>query len=123
MQDDLRLPMWMSKAADTAERGTRAEYYSIIYLVKFDDVDLLMSNDRHNLVNSQTGQYVRYELCKNKWKLFIGSDESKLCERIRSKESYRKKLFNLIDKIYKDDRERKRIERITNEINPSADLL
>jgi len=45
------------------------------------------------------------------------------CERIRSKESYRKKLFHLIDKIYKDDNERKRIERINNEINPSADLL
>ena len=47
MKEDMRLPAWMSKAADTTENGTGSEYYSVIYVVRFDDVDILISNDRH----------------------------------------------------------------------------
>lgn len=122
MSEDMRLPAWMQNAADTTENRVKSEYYSVIYVVRFDDVDLLISNDRHNLVNTITGEFVKEEKCVNKWKLFIGNDTG-LCERIRSKESYRIKLFHLIDKIYKEDKERKRIERIQTEINPAADLL
>ena len=122
MKEDMRLPAWMQNAADTTENGTGSEYYSVIYVVRFDDVDILISNDRHNLVNVQTGAPAGYNKCVNKWKLFIGNNTG-LCERIRSKESYRIKLFHLIDKIYKEDIERKRIDRIQTEINPAADLI
>jgi hypothetical protein len=122
MSEDMRLPAWMSKAADTTENGVHSEYYSVIYLVRFDDVDILISNDRHNLIYNNTGLPAGEEKCKNQWKLFIGNNTG-LCERIRSKESYRIKLFHLIDKIYKEDKERKRFDRIQTEINPAADLI
>lgn len=122
MKEDMRLPAWMSNAAHTSENDTGSEYYSVIYVVRFDDVDVLISNDRHNLVNVQTGAPAGHKKCVNQWKLFIGNNTG-LCERIRSKESYRIKLFHLIDKIYNEDIERKRINRIQTEINPAADLL
>lgn len=122
MEEDMRLPAWTQNIADTSENDTGSEYYSVIYVVRFDDVDLLISNDRHDLVNVQTGAPAGYKKCVNKWKLFIGNNTG-LCERIRSKESYRIKLFKLIDKIYNEDKERKRIDRIQTEINPAADLL
>ena len=122
MKEDMRLPAWMSNAAHTSENDTGSEYYSVIYVVRFDDVDVLISNDRHNLVNVQTGAPAGHKKCVNKWKLFIGNNTG-LCERIRSKESYRIKLFHLIDKIYNEDIERKRIDRIQTEINPAADLI
>ncbi len=112
------LPTWISYYKGVNDR----EFYSIIYLVRFDDVDILVTNDRHNLVN-ETGEHVRQELCEHPWKLFIGSNSNELCEKIKSRESYRIKLFKLVDKIYKSDIERDRIERISNEINPAADLL
>lgn len=118
MDGDGKLPEWLSSYKGGSDGS---EYYSIIYLVRFDDVDILVSNDRHNLVNVQTGSPAGHKMCKNPWKFFIGTTE--LCEKINSKESYREKLFHLIDKIYKEDNERKRIERIQNEINPAADLL
>lgn len=122
MKEDMRLPAWMQNAADTAENGARSEYYSVIYVVRFDDVDILISNDRHNLIYNNTGLPAGEKKCKNKWKLFIGNNTG-LCERVRSKESYRIKLFHLIGKIYKEDNERKRIDRIQTEINPAADLI
>ena len=122
MSEDMRLPAWMSNLSDTTENGVRSEYYSVIYLVRFDDVDILISNDRHNLIYNNTGLPAGEEKCKNQWKLFIGNNTG-LCERVRSKESYRIKLFHLIDKIYKEDKERKRMDRIQTEINPAADLI
>jgi len=122
MSEDMRLPAWTQNIADTTENGVRSEYYSVIYLVRFDDVDVLISNDRHKLIYNNTGLPAGEEKCKNQWKLFIGNNTG-LCERIRSKESYRIKLFHLIDKIYKEDKERKRMDRIQTEINPAADLL
>ncbi len=122
MIEDMRLPAWMSKAADSTENGVKSEYYSVIYVVRFDDVDILISNDRHNLVYANTGLPAGEKKCVNKWKMFIGNNTG-LCERIRSKESYRIKLFHLIDKIYKEDKERKRFDRIQTEINPAADLI
>jgi len=125
MNTAAQLPSWMSKFVGDPTPDHRnneeTEYFSKIYLVRFDDVDIVISNDRHTLVN-QNGVMVGYEKCKNPWKFFIGNN-SGLAERIRSKESYRKKLFQLVDKIYNEDRERKRIERIQTEINPSADLI
>jgi hypothetical protein len=122
MKEDMRLPTWMSKASDTDERGSKSEYYSVIYVVRFDDVDILICNDRHNLVYNNTGLPAGEKKCVNQWKLFIGNNTG-LCERIRSKESYRIKLFHLIDKIYNEDIERNRINRIQTEINPAADLI
>ena len=117
------VPSWLSNIPVTVENGVGSEYFSKIYLVKFDDVDIIITNDRHNIVYTQTGEPAGHKMCKNPWKLFIGSDISDLAERIRSRESYRKKLFHLVDKIYTEDIQRKRINRITSEINPGADLL
>jgi hypothetical protein len=122
MSENMRLPAWMSNVSDTSENGTGSEYYSVIYVVRFDDVDLLISNDRHNLIYNVTGLPAGEKKCVNKWKLFIGNNTG-LCERIRSKESYRIKLYHLIDKIYSEDKERKRFDRIQTEINPAADLI
>jgi hypothetical protein len=122
MSEHMRNPAWMQNAPSTIDNGVGAEYYSVIYLVRFEDVDLIVTNDRHRLVNAETREFVREEECVNKWKLFIGNNTG-FCEKIRSRESYRIKLFKLIDKIYKEDNERKRIDRIQTEINPAADLL
>jgi len=121
------LPPWMLRFVGEPTQDHRnneeTEYFSKIYLVKFDDVDIVITNDRHDLIYTQTGAPAGYEKCKNPWKFFIGSDISDLAERIKSKESYREKLFHLVDKIYTEDIQRKRINRITSEINPGADLL
>ena len=118
-----KVPLWYDNIPDTVENGVGSEYFSKIYLVKFDDVDIIITNDRHDLVYTQTGEPAGHKMCKNPWKLFIGSDMSDLSERIKSKESYREKLFHLVDKIYTEDIQRKRINRIRSEINPGADLL
>ena len=110
------LPLWMNNIPYTVENGVGSEYYSKIYLVRFDDVDIIITNDRHDLVYTQTGEPAGHEKCKNPWKLLIGSDISDLSERIKSKESYREKLFHLVDKIYTEDIQRKRINRIRSEI-------
>jgi hypothetical protein len=118
------LPPWMLRfVGEPTQDHRNNEYFSKIYLVKFDDVDIVITNDRHNLIHTQTGAPAGYEKCKNPWKFYLGSDISDLAERIRSKESYRKKLFYLVDKIYTEDIQRKRINRIRSEINPGADLL
>lgn len=126
MNTSAQLPSWMSKFVGNPTPDNRnneeTEYFSKIYLVRFDDVDIVISNDRHDLVNVRTGEPAGYEKCKNPWKFFIGNS-SGLAERIKSKESYRIKLFKLVDKIYNEDRERKRFDRIQTEINPAADLI
>lgn len=123
MKEDKKLPGWFANIpTGRTENGAGSEYYSVIYVVRFDDVDIVVSNDRHKLVNVQTGAPAGEKKCVNKWKLFIGNNTG-LAERIRSKESYRIKLFHLIDKIYNEDIERKRIDRIQTEINPAADLI
>jgi hypothetical protein len=113
------VPTWASKFQGT----NQGEYFSKIYLVKFDDVDIIITNDRQDLVYTQTGEPAGHKMCKNPWKFYLGSDISDLAEKILSRESYRKKLFHLVDKIYTEDIQRKRINRITSEINPVADLL
>ena len=126
MNTQEELPLWMGKFVGNPTQDHRnneeTEYFSKIYVVRFDDVDIVITNDRHDLV-TQTGEPAGHEKCKNPWKFFIGSDISDLSERIRSKESYRVKLFHLVDKIYTEDIQRKRINRISSEINPAADLL
>jgi len=116
------LPSWMLRFVGNPTQD-ETESFSKIYLVKFDDVDIVITNDRHDLIHTQTGAPAGYEKCKNPWKFFIGSDISDLAEKIKSKESYREKLFHLVDKIYTEDIQRKRINRIRSEINPGADLL
>jgi len=112
-----KIPSWCYELPKSED----AEYYNKIYLVKFDDLDLIITNDRHSLVDNQTGQRVGEEKCKNQWKLLIGNDE--IAERILAKESIRKKIFELVDSIYKRDKEVKRINKIKREINPEADVL
>lgn len=112
-----KVPSWCYELPNSEE----AEYYNKIYLVKFDDLDLIITNDRHSLVDNQTGQRVGEEKCKNQWKLLIGNEE--IAERINAKESIRKKIFELVDSIYKRDKEVKRINKIKREINPEADVL
>lgn len=127
MDTELELPLWMGKFVGDPTPNSRnngeTEYFSKIYLVRFDDVDIVITNDRHDLVRVQTGLHAGYEMCKNPWKFYMGSDVSDLSERIKSKESYRKKLFHLVHKIYNEDIQRKRISRIKSDINPAADLL
>jgi hypothetical protein len=113
------VPTWASKFQGT----NQGDYYSKVYQVKFDDVDIIITNDRQDLVYTQTGEPAGHKMCKNPWKFYLGSDISDLAEKILSRESYRKKLFHLVDKIYTEDIQRKRINRITSEINPVADLL
>ena len=60
-------------------------------------------------------------ICSTKWKVGIGNDD--ISELIYAKESIRKKIFELVDDIYKRDKEIKRINKIKREINPSADKL
>jgi hypothetical protein len=111
-----KLPSWCYELP-----REEAEHYNKIYLVKFDDLDLIITNDRHSLVNNQTGQIVGEEKCKNKWKLLIGNEE--IAERLQAKDSIRRKIFELVDKIYKKDKEIKRVQKIKREINPEADVL
>ena len=114
------VPTWASKFQGVAVN--QGDYYSKAYQVKFDDVDIIITNDRRGLYN-QAGLESGHKISKNPWKFYLGSDISDLAERILSRESYRKKLFHLVDKIYTEDIQRKRINRITSEINPGADLL
>jgi hypothetical protein len=100
------LPYWVSQLP----KENKEEYYSQVYVVKFDDVDLITTNDR-----SSDG------ICSTKWKVGIGNDD--ISELIYAKESIRKKIFELVDDIYKRDKEIKRINKIKREINPSADKL
>jgi hypothetical protein len=127
MNTGTELPSWMGNHVGDPTPDNRndehTEYFSKIYLVRFDDVDIVITNDRHGLIYTQTGAPAGYEKCKNPWKFFLGSDVANLSEKIKSKESYRKKLFQLVDKIYNEDKERKRIDRIQTEINPAADLI
>ena len=44
-------------------------------------------------------------------------------EKVKCRKSYKKKLFELTDKIYKETSERERLDRINTEINPAADRL
>jgi hypothetical protein len=111
------VPSWCYELPKSEE----AEYYNKIYLIKFDDLDLIITNDRHSLVDNQTGQIVGEEKCKNQWKLLIGNDE--IAERIQAKESIRRKIFRLVDEIYKRDKEVRRVQKIKREINPEADVL
>jgi hypothetical protein len=112
-----KVPSWCYELPKSEE----AEYYNKIYLIKFDDLDLIITNDRHSLVDNQTGQIVGEEKCKNQWKLLIGNDE--IAERIQAKESIRRKIFRLVDEIYKRDKEVRRVQKIKREINPEADVL
>ena len=110
------LPSWVHELPKS-----ESEYYSKIYLVKFDDLDLIITNDSHSLIYTQTGQFAKSKKSNYKWKLVIGNDD--IAEKINASESIRKKIFELVDKIYKKDKEIKRLQKIRREINPDADVL
>lgn len=113
------LPHWTNEIKK--DPNIPEEYFSKIYLVKFDDVQLIITNDRHGIVRNDTGEVVKYKKCINKWKIFIGNDI--LAERILANDKIRERLFNLVDKIYNQNQELKRIQKIKGELNPEADLL
>ena len=104
--DENSLPHWISELP----KENVSSYYSQVYMVKFDDVDLVTTNDR-----SHEGK------CWYPWKLCIGNES--IAEIINANDRLRKKVFQIVDKIYKRDKEIKRIERIKKEINPDADQL
>ena len=108
-----QFPSWTNKFSNLPD----SERYSISYLVRFDDVDLLITNDHNDLVFAATGEPAGVKMCKYPWKLYIAE------ERVYAKEKYREKIFKLVENIYKSDIKRKRIEKITTEINPAADRL
>jgi hypothetical protein len=108
-------PMWLTRWCNK-NVNTGSEYYRMIYVVKFEDVDIIITGEDKN----ENGHIVK---CNNPFKLLLGNDVGELGEKIKARESYRKRIFDLVDKIYKDDKERERLDRINTEINPAADLL
>lgn len=118
------LPIWLVKfQSNNKSNDSESEYYSIVYIIKFDDVDMVITNNKSSLIHRQSGLPAGHRICKNPWKLYIGSSDTDLGERIRAKESIRKKIFQVTDKLYNDDKNKKRINRIISEINPAADLI
>ncbi len=112
---DFTRPAYISRYAE--ENPDDIEVYNTVYNVIFDDVEMLITNDRHNRIYTNTGLPAGYELNKSKFKLYIAE------ERVYAKDKYRKRLYTLVDRIYKDDIKRNRINKINTEINPGADLL
>jgi hypothetical protein len=82
-------------------RGIYNNFYSVI----FDDVVLITAAG----VSLKSGDSL--------YKLMI--DE----EHVNCKESYSKKIFNLVKKIYQQDIKSGKIDRLKYNINPAADLL
>jgi hypothetical protein len=92
-------PKWLTNRPK--KEGGRTDTYSKIYLVKFDDMDIIITNDRNNLPRFDVdGNSSEFSKVVNKWKMFVSlhmGGESGFGQRVDSKESYRKKLFNLVD--------------------------
>lgn len=109
-----RPPSWTSKLSGPKET------YSEIYLIRFDDVDVLIANDRHGLVHPN-GISAGHKMNKYPWKMCVGNDD--MAELIDCKKYIRKRLFNLTDTIFKSEAERNKINRIKAEFNTEADLL
>jgi len=94
----VNLPKWLTNKPQSNTKG-RSDTYSKVYLIKFDDMEIIITNDRNNLPKSS-----EFSEVLNKWKMFISlqiGGESEFGQRVNSKESYRKKLFNLVDDKYK----------------------
>jgi len=109
-------PFWYF---DIKDRLVTNEYYTIVYLIKFADIHIMISS-----AEARKGNSTKYRKSKYPYRIFMGNES--VAEEIRvedSKESNRKKLFELTDKIYKQTKEIDRIEKLKVEINPSADLL
>jgi hypothetical protein len=106
------LPNWVSKC----QSGHEPEYYNKIYLVEFSDVNVLITSDRHDILNNDNN-IISSRKCNYKWKIFMNSMD--MCEHIKAIESIRKKMFIEVDNKYKELENKKRIERIDTEINDS----
>ena len=92
--------------------------YSLIYIVRFDDVDLIITNNGYNIYGDHgRGNYAGFKKVENQYILIVAE------EMVYAKDKYRKRIFELVDKIYKEDKTWKRINKIRTEINPAADLL
>lgn len=109
-------PFWYF---DIKDRLVTNEYYNVVYLIKFADIHLMISSGDSRKENS-----TKYRKALYPYRIFMGNES--VAEEIKpdeSKESNRKRLFELVDKIYKQTKEIDRIEKLKGEINPSADLL
>lgn len=109
-------PFWYF---DIKDRLVTNEYYNVVYLIKFADIHLMISSGDSRKENS-----TKYRKSPYPYRIFMGNES--VAEEIKpeeSKESNRKRLFELVDKIYKQTKEIDRIEKLKGEINPSADLL
>lgn len=110
------LPYWYYEIKDRIKTNY---YYSGVYLVKFDDIQLMISSGDSRKENS-----TKFKKSPYPYRIFIGNEM--VAEEIKpdeTKESIRKRLFELVDKIYKQTKEIERLEKLKGEINPSADLL
>jgi len=109
-------PLWMDKFFNNPTNG---DEHDCGFLIRFDDVDIIVADDRATYANTQTQEFHHYEYSKYPFPVYIGNDIDNLAEKVFARKSYRKKLFELAYKAYK----KKRINRIQDEINPAADLL
>lgn len=107
-------PLWMDKFFNNS---TNEDEHDYVFLIRFDDVDIIVADDRVTYVNTNTHEFHHYS--KYPFPVYIGNDIDNLAEKVFARKSYRKKLFELAYKAYK----KKRINKIQDEINPAADLL
>jgi len=93
-------------------------YYKI-YFINFDDVEVCITNDKYALLRGNPGQQriVGYKKSEYPYKLFIAG------QYCLADKKYRKKIYQLTDRIYYEDLNRKRIDDIEIEMNDGADLL
>lgn len=86
-----------------------------MYKVEFEDVNIIIKG---------IGYWInrRYSNENDSFNLYVYNDLG-LREEIYSKRKNRMKLYLLIDNIYNNEKNKKRINNIDSEINPAADLL
>jgi|688.fasta_scaffold132098_2 hypothetical protein len=85
------------------------------YKVIFDDTPIFIKRIKYN----QRHERNDYTLLKYKLEIQLTGD----WEEINCKDRYYEKIFELVDKIYKSDEHKNKMDKITTEINPAADLI
>lgn len=88
---------------------------SIGYEVIFDDTPIVIRRVEYNKRCKENN----YTLSKYR---FLVSCEGEY-EEVNCREKYQEILFELVEKIYNDDINRKKIDKINTNINPAADRL
>jgi hypothetical protein len=107
------------------------EKYHTRYRVEFDDVHLLVKKAeadrkyRHGWSDDTQRRWFSSGAIKKSNNIFYSISVEVVGEEVFFKTSWRKveDVFNLVDYIYKNDKEARRIEKIRVEINPAADKL